>query len=179
MQIQTRTQCTALLAALLMAIAAPQLAAPADAQGTAVSFSGLKQDPNLPVAVTADKLDVSQADSTAIFTGNVVAIQGTMRLTAPKVRIEYEKAAKGQAGKISKLFATGGVTLTTGTEAAEGKEAVYSVADGHVRMTGNVVVTQGQNAMSGQVLVIDLGTCTGTGQMQGRVQTVFQPQAKK
>ncbi|TMV72502.1 lipopolysaccharide transport periplasmic protein LptA [Thioclava sp. BHET1] len=177
MQIQIRPKRTALLAALLVALAAPQLVAPAHAQGTAVSFSGMKQDPNLPVAVTADKLDVSQADSTATFTGNVVATQGTMRLAAPKVRVEYEKGANGQSGKISKLFASGGVTLTTGTEAAEGKEAVYTVTDGHVRMTGDVVVTQGQNAMSGQTLVIDLGT--GTGQMEGRVQTVFQPKAKQ
>ena len=65
------------------------------------------------------------------------------------------------------------MTLVTGpTEAAEGRDAVYTVDSGTVVMTGNVMLTQGQNALSGQKLVVDLKS--GTGPMEGRVKTIFQ-----
>ena len=44
---------------------------------------------------------------------------------------------------------------------------------GAVEMTGNVLLTQGNTAVSGEKLVIDLKS--GKGTMQGRVKTVFQP----
>jgi lipopolysaccharide export system protein LptA len=40
-------------------------------------------------------------------------------------------------------------------------------------MEGNVLLTQGQNALSSQTLHIDLNS--GTGQLEGRVQTIFTP----
>jgi lipopolysaccharide export system protein LptA len=40
-------------------------------------------------------------------------------------------------------------------------------------MTGDVVLTQGQSALSSERLVIDLAT--GTGRLDGRVRTVFRP----
>ena len=141
---------------------------PALAQAS-VNFGGLKQDTSLPVEVKADSLAVNQADGSATFTGNVVVGQGDMRLAAQTVRVEY-----GQGGKsIEKLHATGGVTLASKTDAAEAREEVYTIATGAVVMTGNVLLTQGQSAISGQKLVIDLKA--GTGRMDGGVSTVFVP----
>ncbi len=162
------------VAAAVILLASVSLGA---AQTAQIKFGGPKQDPKLPVQVTADQLNVNQADGTAIFTGNVLVGQGNMKLAAPKVRVEYTQAVAGSKGTISKVYASGGVTLTTGTEAAQGKDAVYTVASGQVEMTGDVVMTQGPNAISGQKLDIDL--TTGIGQMQGRVQTVFHPQDNK
>jgi lipopolysaccharide export system protein LptA len=139
------------------------------AQGASVAFGGLKQDTSLPVEVSADQLAVNQADGTAIFTGNVLVGQGEMRLSADRVKVEYTADGTG----ISKLFASGGVTLVNMADAAESQEAIYTIASGAVVMTGDVLLTQGGNALSGQKLVIDLKT--GTGVMEGRVQTVFQP----
>jgi lipopolysaccharide export system protein LptA len=156
--------------AVLLAVALPLAAL---AQGTQVSFGGLKQDPTLPVQVTADQLKVSQSDGTAVFSGNVVVGQGQMRLGAAEVRVEYAKGDAGAKGKVSRMVASGGVTFSSGGEAAQSKEAVYDVDKGRIVMTGDVILTQAQNAMSGQRLDIDL--TTGTGQMEGRVQTVFHP----
>jgi lipopolysaccharide export system protein LptA len=47
------------------------------------------------------------------------------------------------------------------------------VAAGTIAMDGNVLLTQGPNALSSQTLNIDLNT--GTGQLEGRVQTIFVP----
>ena len=139
------------------------------AQGASVAFGGLKQDTTLPVEVSADQLAVNQADGTAMFTGNVLVGQGEMRLSAGRVKVEYTADGNG----ISKLFASEGVTLINATDAAEAREAIYTIDSGNVVMTGDVLLTQGGNALSGQKLVIDLKA--GTGVMEGRVQSVFQP----
>jgi lipopolysaccharide export system protein LptA len=145
------------------------LVAPALAQQATVAFGGLKQDTSLPVEIEADSLTVNNADGTAVFTGNVLVGQGEMRLSAGSVRVEY-----GTDGKtINRLFASGGVTLANQSEAAEAQEAIYTIGSGEVVMTGQVLLTQGQTALSGQKLVINLQS--GTGTMEGRVQTTFIP----
>ena len=75
--------------------------------------------------------------------------------------------------KISRLEATGGVTLVSGPDAAEAESADYNVDRGTVVMRGNVLLTQGKNAMTAQEMTVDLKT--GTAQMGGRVKTVLQP----
>ena len=93
-----------------------------------------------------------------------------MRLTAAQVEVVY---GQGDQSRIDRLHATGGVTLVSAREAAEASEAMYDVTKGTVVMTGDVLLTQGENVMSGQRLDVDLAT--GTGQMQGRVRTILQP----
>ncbi|NUB45223.1 lipopolysaccharide transport periplasmic protein LptA [Fertoebacter nigrum] len=156
---------------LSLVLACTLAAAPlaARAQGATVAFGGLQQDTSLPVEIQADQLAVNQADGSATFTGNVLVGQGEMRLSAGEVRVEYGP----EGGSIERLHASGGVTLANKAEAAESVEAVYTIASGQVVMTGDVLLTQGQSALSGQKLVIDLKA--GTGVMEGRVQTVFQP----
>lgn len=144
----------------------------ASAQGTPVAFGGLQHDSELPVEVTADQLNVDQAAGTAIFTGDVLVGQGTMRLSANRVKVEYATENGEVTGRISEMQATGDVVLVNGAEAAESEKAVYTIDTGSVVMTGNVLLTQGQNALSGDRLVIDLDT--GKGVMEGRVKTIFQ-----
>jgi lipopolysaccharide export system protein LptA len=141
----------------------------AQTNGAQVAFGSFKGDPTLPVEVTADQLQVNQTDGTAVFIGNVVVIQGQMRLTAPLVKVDYAQDRKA----IARLDASGGVTLVNGGEAAEAENAIYTSDAGEVVMTGNVLVTQGSSALSGNQLTVDLNA--GTGMMQGRVQTVFVP----
>lgn len=144
-------------------------AAPALAQQADIRFGGLQQDTSLPVEVTSESLSVDQATGAALFTGNVVAKQGEMRLSAGEIRVEYAEGGDG----IARLIATEGVTLVSPTDAAEAAEAVYTIASGTVVMTGDVLLTQGQAAISGQSLTVNL--TDGTGTMTGGVKTVFTP----
>jgi len=148
---------------------------PASAQGTQIAFGSKGQDTTLPVEITADQLNIDQAHGTAIFTGNVLVGQGEMRLSAGAVRVEYAMLNGKSTGKIARLLATDGVTLVSGTEAAEAKQADYTIDSGDVVMTGNVILTQGQNALSSDRMVINLKT--GTGTMDGSVKTVLRPQS--
>ncbi len=142
------------------------LAAPAAAQQTGVRFGGLQQDTSLPVEVTSDSLSVDQASGAALFTGNVKVSQGEMRMTAGSITVEYGADGKG----IARLLARDGVTLVSPTDAAEAAEAVYTIDSGNVVMSGNVLLTQGNAAISGDSLTVNLkdGTGTMTGQRQDR-----------
>lgn len=147
------------------------------AQNASVAFGGLKHDASLPVEITADALKVDQASNSAVFDGNVVAGQGGMRLSAGRVQVEYAAQNGSATGKVSRLVATGGVTLVNGAEAAEAQKAIYAVNEAKIVMSGDVILTQGENALSGETLVIDLKT--GRGQMEGRVRTIFQTGGNK
>ncbi|MDE9450210.1 LptA/OstA family protein [Aliiroseovarius sp. Z3] len=158
---------SARIAACLLALSLP-IAAHAQAQ---VAFGGLKHDSTLPVEISADQLQVDQSDGSATFSGNVQIGQGEMRLSAGKVRVEYVTGTD-TTGEISRLLASDGVTLVNGAEAAEAREAVYTISSGVIVMTGDVILTQGQNALSSEKLTVNLQA--GTGTMDGRVKSIIQ-----
>jgi lipopolysaccharide export system protein LptA len=143
-------------------------AASAEAQQK-IAFGDLNQDTSQPVQVTADQLAVNNADGTAVFSGNVVVTQGEMKLAAGEVKVTYGT----EQNDIESLVASGGVTVTNLGDAAEAREAVYTIDSGVIVLAGDVLLTQGPSAMAGQKLTINLKD--GTGVMEGRVTTTFQP----
>jgi lipopolysaccharide export system protein LptA len=145
------------------------LAGMAQAQGAKIAFGDLSQDTTLPVEVAAESFSVNTADGTAIFSGNVVVTQGEMKLSAAEVRVQYN----ADQTAIDQLIASGGVTIVNLADAAEAREAVYTIASGVIVLTGDVLMTQGPSAMAGQQLTINLKD--GTGLMEGRVTTTFVP----
>ena len=147
----------------------PALTGQTLAQGTGLSFSGLDAVRGLPVEIRSDQLQVDNTTGETVFTGNAVLGQGDMRIAAPQIRIIY---APGDGGRIQRLEASGGVTLVTAQEAAEAATAIYEVAAGTVAMRGSVILTQGQNVLSGDRL--DVNVRTGQGRMDGNVRTIIQ-----
>lgn len=140
------------------------------AQGARIALNTGDYDSSLPVEVTADQLSVDQSSGLAVFDGNVLVVQGDLRMSAGRVTVEYTTEETAQ-NTISRLIAEDGVTFVTPGEAAESADAVYSIEENSVVLTGEVLLTQGQNAISGEKLTLDL--TAGTGQMEGRVRTVF------
>ncbi len=156
------------------------LAAGAALAQAANPFGGFRHDSAAPIEITADALEVREAESRAIFTGEVVAGQGALRLTAQTLSVWYvardgaDPAAGAGGGDIDRLRAEGGVFLSSGSETARGDWADYDVASGVVTMGGGVVLAQGDNAIRGERLVVDLNR--GVGRVEGgRVQSVFRP----
>ena len=138
------------------------------AQGAQVAFGAIQQNDGLPVEVTADSLSIDQNAGTAIFTENVIIIQGEMRLSADKVLVVYDTQVQG----IDRIEATGNVILISGEDAAESERADYNVDDGTIEMSGNVLVAQGPSALTADRMTVRLAD--GTAQMSGRVKTVLQ-----
>ena len=155
------------LAVLVLALS-PVLAL---AQGTALSVGELTHDTSLPVEVTSDSLSVANENGQAVFEGNVLVIQGPMRLAAARITVDYAQNTEGR-NEIDQMVASGGVTFVNGADAAESTDAVYSPEAGTLVMSGSVLLTQGPTVLSGDKLVVDLAT--GTGVMEGRVRSTFQ-----
>lgn len=141
------------------------LPAVAAAQGAGISLGGGSFDSSAPVDVTSDSLSLDQESGQAVFDGNVLVVQGDLRMSAARIVVDY-----GDQG-VSRLRATGGVTFVTPTEAAEAREASYTVQGGDVILSGDVLLTQGQATISGDRLAIDLAS--GKGVMEGNVRTIL------
>ncbi len=141
------------------------------AQGALIDLGSRAFDSGQPVEVSADSLSVDQATGQAVFDGNVLVVQGDVRMSAARVEIEYKSGESGAPSGIARLMASGGVTFVTATDAAEAQQAIYTIDDSSVVLTGNVLLTQGATAISGERLVVDLKS--GSGRMEGRVRTVI------
>lgn len=155
---------------LLIAIA---LAAPAAALAQMdLSLGDAATDTTAPVEVTADSLTVDQDTGTATFAGNVLVVQGDIRLSAGAVEVVYDTAGNA----IARLLASGGVTFATATEAAEAASAEYDLATAMLTLTGDVLLTQGNAAIAAERMVVNLRD--GSAQLDGRVRTTFLPEGQ-
>ena len=100
------------LAAALALIAAgsaqAQNPAPATPKGRPPAFGDLGSNKE-PIKIDADRLDVFDKESRAVFAGNVVAVQGdsTMKCTSLTVFYEPRKADGDAAAKPAPAAATG------------------------------------------------------------------------
>lgn len=133
-----------------------------------IGFGGVSYDDRQPVEVTSDALTIDQATGEAVFSGNVIVVQGDLRLAAGQVRVIY---TSGDERDVDEVVATGGVLVTRGADAAEGREAVFEVATALLTISGDVLVTQGPTAIAGDRMVVNMRT--GSGSVDGRVRTVL------
>lgn len=160
-------------------------------QGVTSAFEGFSGRGDQPVNIEADDLEVKEGEQTAIFSGNVLVVQGTSALRTNKLTIFYEKDSKDaqpQAGSndvvtgrnIRRLEADGNVIVTSGDQKATGNKGVFDMPSNTVTLTGNVVVTQGINILRGDRLIVDLTTQKSRVESGGgRVQGVFGQQPKQ
>lgn len=127
----------------------------------------MKLDTKQPIEITADSLEVSQKEQNATFIGNVVAVQGKMRLTSDKMKVFYRtgEQAKGDAQAISRIEVDGSVFMTNDSETARSKSGVYNVDANKLTLKEDVVLTRGENVVKGAVLEYDL--VTGKSQIVG------------
>jgi lipopolysaccharide export system protein LptA len=160
------------------------------ALGQAAGAGGPFGSGNAPIDISADELEVLDAESRAVWRGNVEAVQGANRMRAPVLNIYYARSSSvgGQAlpgpggGQISRMEAEGPVYYVTPDQNARADRAVYEAGTNTVIMTGNVVLVQGRNVVQGDRLTIDTRTnkatlvSNTTGRAQsGRVRGVFYP----
>lgn len=144
------------------------LSGPALAQ-VGIGFGGVAHDTSQQVELTADSLSIDQTNGRAVFEGNVIVVQGDLRMAAGRIEVVYSETDGDRA--VEEVIATGGVLVTRGTDAAEGSEARYAIQTALLTMTGDVLVTQGETAIAGDRIVIDM--TTGSGTVDGRVRTVL------
>ena len=150
------------------------------AQSLTGAFGNSKRDARTPVRIEANMLEVLQRKKQAIFTGNVIATRGTVRLRSSRVVVHYiEKSAGTSKSKteITRLDAIGNVVVTNGTKRATGQWAKMFMRTGKVTMGDKVVLTENKNTIRGSKLELDLktGKSRMLGSNRGRVLGVFVP----
>jgi lipopolysaccharide export system protein LptA len=169
-------------------------ARPARGGGASSSLGGLGGDSKEPIKIDANKLDVLDKENRAVFTGNVVAVQGETTVRCSVMTVFYEgRGGAGAAGaarpatpapaaegaqsndsSIRRIECKGPVTVVSKTQAATSDNAVFDRANNKVIMTGNVALNDGPNITRGEKLVYD--TQTGIANVEGgRVQGFFVP----
>lgn len=136
-----------------------------------------------PIDVRAERAQFIDREAKVIYSGSVVAKQGLSELRADTITIEFQRtepAGEGGVGSgigdAEKIIATGNVLYLTPAERARGNRAVYDYKTDTITMTGDVVVTRGEDVLTGQTLIIEVAT--GKSTMQGgRVRTVINPRS--
>lgn len=153
---------------------------------------------NGPIDMSADELELIDANHTAIWRGSVDALQGTNRMRADEVRLFFSgrggaTGAAGSAGApgknwgdVQRMEAEGNVFFVSPQQRARGDHAIYSLDTGDLVMTGDVIVAQGESVVKGDKLIIEVksGHATMVSAAKGRgaknrVRGVFYPNQSK
>ena len=121
-----------------------------------------------PIDIFGDHWEV--VDKVVTIDGNARAVQGEGVLTAAKFVALMNDEQQPQT-----IECQGGVRYTNGKEAVAGDTALYDDAARTITFNGNVVVTQGENVITGGSLIywIDTGRISLTPAMGKRVRGFF------
>ncbi len=144
---------------------------PALAQGAEFSLGMRDHDAELPIEVTSAALTLDQEDGVANFSGQVIIRQGSMIMTCGNARVEYDVDPETGKERITAIHMSDNVTFASDSETAEAEQAVYSLPDNRLVMSGNVLIVQGTTAISADSLEYDLES--GSGRAGGEVRTTL------
>jgi lipopolysaccharide export system protein LptA len=176
--------------------------AQSSAQNVPNAMQGFSQNRDQPIQIEAATLEMRDKKKEATFSGNVKVVQGDTTMTSKTLVVFYESsqaagaptpapanpkgAAKsappmqaatpgpGGSSSIKRLEARGNVKVTQKDQIVTGESAVFDTKTNLVTMLGGVVLTQGQNVLRGDRLLVDM--TTGVSRVEsdsGRVQGLF------
>jgi len=148
------------------------LAVMAPAQQPVSALKG--HDPDAPIDVAADRIEVQDRADRAVFAGNVRVRQASLTLDTQRLTVAYTSSGGVQ---IRRLDASGGVTVKSPSETARGNFGIYDLDRKLITLVGAVQLNREGSQINGQRLTIDLnsgravvdGGPAGIGQSGGRV----------
>ena len=185
--------CLFLASAATAAPAAPSAPAPTPSPTESASLlpgSNSKE----PISIEADKLVYSQKEMKAIYTGNVIAIQGPTKIICSMMTLFLDNAnahpahpapepsPSSNAGnsQVRHMDCVGPVTVISKAQVATGDSAAYDRPQNSFILTGNVSYSDGGNVTKGDRLIYDLVNGGATVESKGanggtRVTSSFVP----
>lgn len=164
-------------------------------QGVPNAMQGFSQNRDQPIQIDAATLEMRDKKKEATFSGNVKVVQGDTTMTSKTLVVFYEssgdkaatpqpasaKGAKaapiqsatpgpGGASSIKRLEARGNVVVTQKDQVVTGETAVFDTKTNLITMLGGsggqVVLTQCQNVLRGDRLLVDM--TTGVSRVESR-----------
>jgi lipopolysaccharide export system protein LptA len=141
-------------------------------------FQGFQQNNKEPIRIESISLEVRDKERIATFIDNVKLVQGDTTLECRRLVVYYDEEpapastkgkpqakstlmsgpADGGQQQIRRLEAKGGVVVTQKDQVATGDHGVYEMKTNSIVLTGNVVMTRGQDVVSGDKLYVDMTT---------------------
>jgi lipopolysaccharide export system protein LptA len=166
-------------------------------------FQGFQQNNKEPIKIESLSLEVRDKERIATFIDNVKLVQGDTTLECRRLVVYYDgepapAAAKGKQQpksglmsppadggqqQIRRLEAKGGVVVTQKDQVATGDNGVYEMKTNSIVLTGNVVMTRGQDVVRGEKLLVDMTTGlyrveSGASGQSAPVRALFTPGAR-
>ncbi len=127
----------------------------------AQTFAG--HNSRAPVDFEAGRLEVQDRENRVVLSGSVVVNQAGLTVRSDRMVVNYDDSG---ALDVTRIIATGGVTVTRGSDRAAGNTAVYDLGSRVITMAGNVRLARGGDNLSGGRLVINLQS--GVASIDGR-----------
>jgi lipopolysaccharide export system protein LptA len=165
-------------------------------------FQGFRNNKE-PIKIESASLEVRDKERVATFIDNVKLVQGDTTLECRRLLVYYDEeptpgAAKGRQPpksgmmsapadggqqQIRRLEAKGGVVVTQKDQVATGDNGVYDMKSNSIVLSGNVVVTRGEDVVKGQRLYVDMTTGlyrieSGSGGVSTPVMMLINPTAR-
>ena len=172
---------TRIIIALVLWVAAPALAVgastPTAKEEPKKNTSAFEFNREDPIYISADWMEVDQKKFTITYKGRVVAVQSEMTMRSDTLTAYYD----GEMKQMTQIVAEGKVNAVQGARVATGDKAIFDDKAKTVTLTGNPVMRQGNNQVSGAKVVYfieqDKATVDGDGKI--RVQATIFPDELK
>lgn len=134
-------------------------------------------DKNQPIEITSKQLEILQSEGKSVFTGDVLAKQGDMTLSANELVVFFLK----EDNQIDRFEATGDVLFTQLDKTATADKAVYLQRDEILLLTGNAQVHQGENQIAGDEITFYVreNRSLVKSSVHNRVKAVIVPEKQK
>jgi lipopolysaccharide export system protein LptA len=168
-------------------------------QGVPNAMQGFSQNRDQPIQIEAASLEMRDKKKEATFSGDVKVVQGDTTMKSKSLVVFYDggnaaapadaappakSAAKapikaaapgpGGSSSIRRLEARGSVVVTQKDQVVTGETAVFDTKSNLITMSGGVVLTQCNNVLRGDRLMVDM--TTGVSRVESssnRVQGMF------
>lgn len=143
-----------------------------------------------PIYINSERTESLERDRKVLLVGNVDIRQGTARLRADTVTIQFApqqggasaqpaQGVAGSFGQVETILAEGNVYYVTPELKAKGDRGIYELATDTITMTGNVALMRDRDVAEGQRLRMEVSnrrtTLEGGG---GRTRMVIDPEGQ-
>lgn len=104
------------------------------------------------VDIESDRLDVNTKNGTAIFKGKAKATKLDTVIKGDTLTVSYDTATK----KVKTLTAEGNAYILWKGREATCTKVVYNLTEDVMTLTGNVVITRGEERITGEKITADM-----------------------
>ncbi len=122
----------------------------------------VRHNSNAPIDFNAGTIELQDRANRAILSGGVNVKQANMTLDAQRMTVAYTGRITEGSPQVSRLDASGGVTVTRPNQRAKSQYAVYDLNRRVITMLGGVSLLQNGNTVNGGRLTINLDTGRAT-----------------